>query len=80
MTSAGMMQTAVVAELMERIENDIPFSVSQALREDLGGEIAPENDITASLIAADTLAHAVVISREAGVFCGKRWVEEGLFS
>ncbi|MCX8957578.1 carboxylating nicotinate-nucleotide diphosphorylase [Erwinia psidii] len=64
------------AVLLGRIEDDIPPSVAQALREDLGGEVAPENDITANLLPADTLSHAVVITREPGIFCGKRWVEE----
>lgn len=32
--------------------------------------ISPRN------FAADTQAHATVITREDGVFCGKRWVEE----
>ena len=64
------------AELMGRIEDDIPPGVAQALREDLGGEIDPCKDITASLLSADTLSHAVVITREPGGFCGKRWVEE----
>lgn len=62
--------------LLERIEDDIPPGVAQALREDLGGEVDPANDITASLLPADTLSHAVVITREDGIFCGKRWVEE----
>lgn len=64
------------ADLLSRIEDDIPGSVEQALREDLGGEIDADNDITASLLPAEKQAHAIVITREAGVFCGKRWVEE----
>lgn len=62
--------------LLGRIKDDIPPTVEQALREDLGGEVAPENDITASLLPENILSHAVVISREPGIFCGKRWVEE----
>lgn len=62
--------------LIERIENDIPDAVARALQEDLGGDIDSERDITAQLLPADTQAHAQVITREAGVFCGKRWVEE----
>jgi nicotinate-nucleotide pyrophosphorylase (carboxylating) len=62
--------------LLERVEDDIPPSVAQALREDLGGEIDPCKDITASLLPAEVTSHAVVITREAGIFCGKRWVEE----
>jgi len=46
------------------------------LQEDLGGEIDADRDITAQLLPADSQAQAQVITREAGVFCGKRWVEE----
>lgn len=63
-------------ELLERITLDIPLAVSQALREDLGGEVDPDNDITAQLLPPENMAHAIVITRENGVFCGKRWVEE----
>lgn len=62
--------------LLERINLDIPAAVAQALREDLGGEVDANNDITAQLLAEDTRSHAVVITREDGIFCGKRWVEE----
>ncbi|ELY3466365.1 carboxylating nicotinate-nucleotide diphosphorylase [Cronobacter universalis] len=62
--------------LLERITLDIPFAVAQALREDLGGEIDASRDITAQLLPPDSHSHAVVITREAGVFCGKRWVDE----
>jgi len=64
------------AALLGRIKDDIPPAVAQALREDLGGEINANNDITASLLPADASSHAVVITREPGIFCGKRWVEE----
>lgn len=63
-------------ELLDRINLDIPTAVSQALREDLGGDVNPNNDITAQLLDADHRSHAVIITREDGVFCGKRWVEE----
>lgn len=62
--------------LLQRIKDDIPSSVAQALREDLGGEIDCGNDITASLLPAENQSHAIVITREPGIFCGKRWVEE----
>ncbi|MEQ4453665.1 carboxylating nicotinate-nucleotide diphosphorylase [Kosakonia sp. YIM B13605] len=62
--------------LLERIELDIPAAVAQALREDLGGEIDANNDITAQLLPPENRSHAVIITREDGVFCGKRWVEE----
>lgn len=62
--------------LLERITLDIPVTVAQALREDLGGEMDASRDITAQLLPPDSRSHAVVITREAGVFCGKRWVDE----
>ncbi|ELY5926445.1 carboxylating nicotinate-nucleotide diphosphorylase [Cronobacter sakazakii] len=62
--------------LLERIALDIPFTVAQALREDLGGETDASRDITAQLLPPDSRSHAIVITREAGVFCGKRWVDE----
>ena len=64
------------AELLDRIHNDIPLVVSQALREDLGGEVDPDRDLTAQLLPADRRAQATVITREAGIFCGKGWVDE----
>lgn len=63
-------------ELLERISLDIPQVVSLALREDLGGDVDPNKDITAQLLPEDNRSHAVVITRENGVFCGKRWVDE----
>lgn len=62
--------------LIQRIESDIPEAVARALQEDLGGEVDSDRDITAQLLPAGSQAHAQVITREAGVFCGKRWVEE----
>ena len=63
-------------ELIKRIEQDIPEAVALALQEDLGGEADADRDITALLLPAEKQAVAKVITREAGVFCGKRWVEE----
>ena len=45
--------------------------VQQALAEDVG-----TGDITASLIAPDAFASADVITREAGVLCGKAFADE----
>lgn len=42
--------------LLERINSDIPASVAHALREDLGGDVSADNDITAQLLPKDTLA------------------------
>ncbi|WP_038905650.1 MULTISPECIES: carboxylating nicotinate-nucleotide diphosphorylase [Dickeya] len=76
MTTRRYSQEQRQAELLSRIEHDIPASVQQALREDLGGEANPEHDLTAQLLPNDTVASAVIITREAGVFCGQRWVDE----
>lgn len=64
------------AELLDRIHEDIPLIVAQALREDLGGEVDANRDLTAQLLPADKQALATVITREAGVFCGAGWVDE----
>lgn len=76
MSSRGYDPDSRRQALIRRIEGDIPEAVARALQEDLGGEIDAERDITAQLLPAETQAHAQVITREAGVFCGKRWVEE----
>ena len=64
------------AQLLERIQNDIPSLVTQALGEDLGGEANANNDLTAQLLPQDKSACATIITREAGVFCGQRWLDE----
>jgi len=64
------------AQLLERIQNDIPASVTQALGEDLGGEANADNDLTAQLLDERTQAKATIITREAGVFCGQQWLDE----
>lgn len=76
MSSRGYDPDSRRQALIKRIESDIPDSVALALKEDLGGKIDADRDITAQLLPADTQADAQVITREAGVFCGKRWVEE----
>ncbi|WP_075182197.1 carboxylating nicotinate-nucleotide diphosphorylase [Pantoea sp. 1.19] len=63
-------------QLLARIEHDIPAGVALALCEDLGGEVDADRDITAALLPEERAARAAVITREAGIFCGRRWVEE----
>ncbi|MFC3396642.1 carboxylating nicotinate-nucleotide diphosphorylase [Brenneria rubrifaciens] len=63
-------------DLLARITRDIPASVHLALSEDLGGVVDAAQDITAHLLPDETQAHARIITREAGIFCGKRWLEE----
>ena len=55
------------------LDDAVRANVEQALAEDLGG-----GDISASLIDAQTLASARVITREHGIFCGVPWVDETL--
>ncbi|MGB2079475.1 MAG: carboxylating nicotinate-nucleotide diphosphorylase, partial [Vibrio sp.] len=63
-------------DLKQRLPQEIKRMVSDSLREDLGGTLDASADITASLIPADTVNTARLITREAGVFCGKEWAEE----
>lgn len=44
-------------ELLERINLDIPGAVAQALREDLGGTVDANNDITAKLLPENSRSH-----------------------
>ena len=58
------------------LADDIKVSVTNALKEDLGGAVDLSLDVTAQLIPDDAVNEATVITREPGVFCGKEWVEE----
>ena len=49
---------------------EIARNVDAALSEDIGA-----GDLTASLIPAERVARATVISREAGVLCGRDWFD-----
>ncbi|AIA72533.1 nicotinate-nucleotide pyrophosphorylase [carboxylating] [Pectobacterium atrosepticum SCRI1043] len=62
--------------LLARIAQDIPTSVQLALREDLGGIVDANQDITALLLPDNEIVSARIITREAGIFCGTRWLEE----
>ncbi|OCA56146.1 carboxylating nicotinate-nucleotide diphosphorylase [Photorhabdus namnaonensis] len=64
------------AVLMEQLQNDIPTSVTLALKEDLGGNTNFTSDITGQLIPEDKQATAVIITREDGIFCGQQWLNE----
>ena len=55
--------------LLERINLDITDAVAQSLREDLGGEVDANNDISAQLLPSDARSHAVVITRAAACPC-----------
>ena len=55
----------------EQFQTAVATQVRAAIEEDVGS-----GDITASLVPQAALARARVITREAGVFCGKPWVSE----
>lgn len=59
-----------MTDLSPELRADIDANVRAALAEDIGS-----GDITAQLIPADRGAHARVITREPGCFCGRPWVE-----
>ena len=54
---------------------EIDRNVAAALAEDIG-----PGDLTASLIPAERVARATVISREAGVLCGRAWFDRCVIS
>ncbi len=58
------------------LKDDIEATVRMALTEDLGGVLDPSLDVTSQLIDENETDEATVITREAGIFCGKQWVEE----
>ena len=58
------------------LQDDIKATVKMALEEDLGGKLDPSLDVTSQLIDENESDEATVITREAGIFCGKAWVEE----
>ncbi len=68
--------SVMINAMNSEMKSMVTSTVSSALEEDLGGLSAAEGDITANLIAAETLATANVISREDAIFCGKAWVDE----
>lgn len=55
----------------EQLDADIRQQVNTALAEDIG-----TGDITAQLIPADRQASAHILTRQDGVLCGQRWVEQ----
>lgn len=56
--------------------DEIKQSVKVALAEDLNYLSPQEGDITAQLVPESQQAHATLISREQGIFCGKAWADE----
>ncbi len=59
----------------DQLRRAIEANVKAALLEDVAG-----GDVSAALIDADQLAHARVICREPGVWCGQPWVDATLLA
>ncbi|UGA54316.1 carboxylating nicotinate-nucleotide diphosphorylase [Vibrio sp. VB16] len=62
--------------LKKQLPLEITRTVSDSLREDLGGTLEVTADITAMLIPSDRQSVATIITRESGVFCGQAWADE----
>ncbi len=62
--------------LQQAIATDITRAVSDALKEDLGGQVDANLDLTAMLLPEEATNEAIIITREQGIFCGKQWAEE----
>ncbi|CAM2771971.1 carboxylating nicotinate-nucleotide diphosphorylase [Vibrio neptunius] len=75
-----MKETHNSQERLEYLKQHLPLeisrSVTETIKEDLGGTLDPSADITASLIPADAHNEATIITREHGVFCGQAWADE----
>jgi nicotinate-nucleotide pyrophosphorylase (carboxylating) len=75
-----MKETHNSQERLEYLKQHLPLeisrSVTETIKEDLGGTLDPAADITASLIPADAHNEATIITREHGVFCGQAWADE----
>ncbi len=69
-------QKARFTFIKERLSLEIPRLVTDALKEDLGGVLDISQDLSAQLILEDKTASAFILSREAGVFCGKAFADE----
>ncbi|HDY7995586.1 TPA: carboxylating nicotinate-nucleotide diphosphorylase [Vibrio vulnificus] len=62
--------------LKQQLPIEITRAVADTLKEDLGGSINADNDVTAALIPAEAINTATIITREHGVFCGQAWADE----
>ncbi|MER0405782.1 carboxylating nicotinate-nucleotide diphosphorylase [Vibrio vulnificus] len=67
-------------ERLEYLKQQLPIEITRAvadtLKEDLGGSLNADNDVTAALIPAEAINTATIITREHGVFCGQAWADE----
>lgn len=72
----ALKQKTRFATIKKQLTLDIPRLVTEALKEDLGGVIDISQDLSAQLIPENKTANAFILSREAGVFCGKDFADE----
>ncbi|MXW50666.1 MAG: nicotinate-nucleotide diphosphorylase (carboxylating), partial [Gammaproteobacteria bacterium] len=61
----------MIMDISEALRARIESGVADALAEDIG-----TGDVSAGLMPAAAEARGVVTTRQAGVFCGRPWVEE----
>ena len=61
----------MIMDISEALRASIESGVADALAEDIG-----TGDVSAGLMPAAAEARGVVTTRQAGVFCGRPWVEE----
>ncbi len=62
--------------LKEALPQEVKRAVTDTLKEDLGGVLDPNADITAQLIDDKVNSIATIITREHGIFCGQMWADE----
>lgn len=76
----AMKNTHNSQERLDYLKQQLPIEITRAvadtLKEDLGGSINADNDVTAALIPAEAINTATIITREHGVFCGQAWADE----
>ncbi len=76
----AMKNTHNSQERLDYLKQQLPIEITRAvadtLKEDLGGSLNADNDVTAALIPAEAINTATIITREHGVFCGQAWADE----
>lgn len=76
----AMKNTHNSQERLDYLKQQLPIEITRAvtdtLKEDLGGSLSADNDVTAALIPAEAMNTATIITREHGVFCGQAWADE----
>ncbi len=76
----AMKNTHNSQERLDYLKQQLPIEITRAvadtLKEDLGGSLNANNDVTAALIPAEAMNTATIITREHGVFCGQAWADE----